>query len=93
MRVADVGRVVEVQLDVRGKYLMLVEVGRSMSRFLKYIGLTGGGGRCGCLPVQRVVRGLDAAMLGPSVQRVVRALDAALLERIVVEVSVDSLVA
>ena len=45
MKVADVGRVVEVQLDVRCEQLVLVEVSRSMSRFLKYIGLTGGGSR------------------------------------------------
>ena len=43
--------------------------------------------------MQRVLRGLDAAMLGQSVQRVVRGLDAALLERVVVEVAVGSLVA
>ena len=40
----------------------MVEVGRSMSRFLKYMGLTGGY-RCSRESVQRVVRGLDAAML------------------------------
>ena len=35
---------------------------------------------------------LDTAMLGQSIQRVVRGLDAALLERVVVEVGVGSLV-
>ena len=36
---------------------------------------------------------LDAIMLGQSVQRVVHGLDAALLERVVAEVGVGSLVA
>ena len=65
---------------------MLVEVGRSISQFLKYIGLTGGWvlmwllvhtasrtwtrscnagacRRCGQQSVQRVIHGLDAALL------------------------------
>ena len=41
MSVAGMMEVVERPLDDRGEKLMLVEVGRSMSRFLKYIGLLG----------------------------------------------------
>ena len=34
--------VVERQQDVRSEQLVLVEVGRSMFQFFKYVGLTGG---------------------------------------------------
>ena len=42
MRVADIGQGVEVQLDVQCGELTLVEIGKSMSQFLKYIGLNRG---------------------------------------------------
>ena len=70
---------------------MLIEVGKSMSWFLT-VRWINRGGRCGCLPVQRVARGLDTAMLGQSIRRVIRELDAALLEHVVVEAGVGSLV-
>ena len=86
MRVADVGRGHREAARFSMRVADVVEDGRSMSRFLKYIGLTRGGGsmwllvstashtwtrscnagacrRCGRQSVQRVVRGLDAALL------------------------------
>ena len=74
---------------------MLVEFGRSMSRFLKYIGLTGGGVDVAASPWwtrccnASVCRRCDRL----TVQRVVCGWMAALLEHVVVHDGVGSLVA
>ena len=63
-----------MQLDDRCGSLRSVVVGKWMSRILtvRWVNRSG---------LQRVVHRLVVAMLGQSVQRVVRGLDAALLER------------
>ena len=56
-----------LQLDDRCEKPRPVVVGKLMSRFWHYVGLTGGGvrkGRFGCKPVQRVVHRLFVTMLG-----------------------------
>ena len=73
---------------------MLVEVGRSMSRFLKYIGVSMWLLICtASCTWTRCCNARTCRRCGQqSAQRVVRGLDAALLEHVVVEVGIGSLV-